>query len=255
MENLILIIVFGVGLFAAFIDSSFRIGYGILTPFLLLLDYSPLVILPIVLFSQLFTGLTKAIYHSIYQKIDYTEEAKQDSKTTIQFTVAGMGGMIFAIILVILFQEVFMNFYIGVMIIVVGIFMISQKRFKFSERRMCAISFLGAFNQTISGAGYGPLAAYQQMFKKGNYQKTEAITSFSEAMLSGFGFLLYYIWFGFPTEFLNLGIIIVISGIIATPLGSLTERYIKRREAKYIIGIISLGLGILLLVKLILFSL
>jgi uncharacterized membrane protein YfcA len=165
-----------------------------------------------------------------------------------------MGGMIFAIILVILFQEVFMNFYIGIMIILVGIFMISQKRFKFSEKKMCAISFLGAFNQTISGAGYGPLAAYQQMFKNGNYEKTEAITSFSEAMLSGFGFLLYYIWFGFPIDFLNLGIVIVISGVIATPLGSLTERYIKRRKAKYIIGIISLSFGILLLIKLFFFS-
>jgi len=253
MENLILIFIFMMGIFAAFIDSSFRIGYGILTPILLLFDYSPLVILPIVLLSQLFTGLTKAIYHSIYQRIDYTKEAKQDARITIFFTLAGMGGMVFAIVLVILFQETFMNFYIGFMVIIVGIFMITQKRFKFSERKMCAISFLGAFNQTISGAGYGPLAAYQQILKNGDYEKTEAITSFSEAMLSGFGFLLYYIWFGFPFEFLNLGIVIVVSGIIATPLGSLTERYIKRIEAKYSIGFISIGLGVLLLMKLFFF--
>lgn len=253
MENIILTVIFLVGLITAFIDSSFRIGYGLLTPFLLLLNYEPLIVLPIVLFSQLITGLTKAIYHSLYRRIDYTEESKQDAKITIYFTISGMTGMILAIVFVILFQEIFMSFYIGIIVIFVGVFMISQKRFIFSQEKMIAISFLSAFNQTISGAGYGPLASYQQMFKNGDYEKTEAITSFSEAILSGFGFLLYYIWFGFPLEYLNLGIVIVISGIIATPLGSLTEKYIKRKEAKYIIGSISIGLGIVLLIKLIFF--
>ena len=47
-----------------YIDSSLGMGYGTtLTPLLLIMGYNPLQIVPAILLSELFTGLSAAFFH------------------------------------------------------------------------------------------------------------------------------------------------------------------------------------------------
>jgi len=135
------------------------------------------------------------------------------------------------------------------MIILVGLITLSQYKLKFSIKKLYIVSFISGFNQTVSGAGYGPLATYQEFIKDGDYKKTRAITSISEAILSGFGFLLYFIFYDVLTANLQLTIFLIISGIIGTPLGALSSNYLNKKKAKVVIGLISIILGILLFLK------
>lgn len=160
-----------------------------------------------------------------------------------------MIGMISAIVLVYFIPESFMLLYIAIMIILVGVITLLKRKLKFTIRKFYIISIISGFNQSISAAGYGPLATYQELMKNGDYKKTRAITSISEAILSGFGFLLYFVLFDILFTHINLIIILITSGMISTPFGALISDTLNKRKAKILIGIISIVVGILLLLR------
>jgi uncharacterized membrane protein YfcA len=248
MNAFILILVLIIGLLGSFIDSAFKMGYGIATPSLILLGFNPILVVALILFSQLFAGLTKTIYYSAYWQVPY-REIENDAKLNFFYVLAGMLGMIIAIIFIYFSFRFIILIYIAIMIILVGVITLSKFKLKFSLKKLYIISIVSGFNQTISGAGYGPLATYQEFMKDGDYKKTRAITSISEAILSGFGFLLYFIFYDVLTANLQLTIVLIITGIIGTPLGALSSNYLDKKKAKIVIGITSNILGILLFLR------
>jgi uncharacterized membrane protein YfcA len=253
MDFLIWILVLIIGLGGSFIDSAFKMGYGLATPALILLGFEPLVVVSLLLFSQLFAGFTKTIYYSAYVKVPYREMEK-DAKLNTLYILTGMTGMILAIFFIYLSSEFMILIYIGIMVIVVGFITLSSYKLQFSSKNFYLISIISGFNQTISAAGYGPLTTYQEILKDGEYKKTRTITSISEAILSGFGFLLYFIFYNILSANLQLTILLIVTGIIGTPLGALSSNYLEKKKAKIIIGIFSILLGILLFLKMFLWS-
>ncbi|MBD3196505.1 MAG: TSUP family transporter [Candidatus Lokiarchaeota archaeon] len=247
MELITLLIVLILGLLGAFIDSSYKMGYGLLCPTLILLGYDTLIIIPILLFTQFVSGFSKMIYYAIFKKLEYNKETRNDTKLTLLFTITGMIGMSFAVVLSLLIPIILINIYITSMIIIVGIISLIGISVKFSFNKMYIISSISAFNQGLSSAGYGPLATYKQIIRDGEYEKTQAITSFSEAMLSGFGFLMYFIFYDYIFINIEFSIVIIISGIIATPIGALAEPYLNKKLGKNIISILHLVLGFLMI--------
>jgi uncharacterized membrane protein YfcA len=248
MDTVIWIFVFIIGMFASFIDSAFKMGYGLATPTLILLGFDPIIVVSTLLFSQLFAGFTKTIYFSIFHHTPFLEN-EQEIRLNIYYIITGMAGMVGAIILVYLLSELYVLFYIGIMIIFVGIITILNFKFKFTNRKFYLISIISGFNQSISAAGYGPLATYQELMKDGDYKKTRAITSISEAILSGFGFLLYFVLYDLLIDQIQLMIILITTGMISTPFGALTSDMLNKRKSKIIIGISSIIIGILLILR------
>lgn len=251
MDILLWIFVLIIGLAGSFIDSACRMGYGLATPALILLGFDPIVVIALLLFSQLFAGFTKTIYYSLYRKIPYAEMEK-DMKLNLIYVITGMIGMISSIVLVYILPEPFILIYVGFMIMFVGLISLVKVKITFSPQKFYLISLISGFNQTLSAAGYGPLAAYQEVLKNGDYKKTQPITAIAEAILSGFGFLLYYIQFGFLLANIKFMLILIITGMIGTPLGAISSDYLDKRKAKIGIGILSIFLGILLLLYLLL---
>ncbi len=89
------------------------------------------------------------------------------------------------------------------------------------------------------------------MLLETDYKKARISTSLSKAIISGFGFLFYFIFFGFTFFQIELLMVIIISGLIVTPLGALLEDVIEKRViVRTIIGLISTLLGFLLFAKL-----
>ena len=151
------------------------------------------------------------------------------------------------IFLAVSLPEFYMVSYIGIMTLVVGIILIKQISFQFSWNKIYFISGLAAFNKAITGGGYGPIATTGQIVTGRDHDEAVAVSIFSEAFLSGFGFLLYFILTGFAnTELLiPLLVVMIISSIVATPLGALIPKKISKKKGKKVIGWVSIILGIL----------
>lgn len=251
MNLYLLLLIFILGLIGAFIDSAFKMGYGLLTPILILLNFTPLTIIPILLLAQMIAGFSKTIYYYFYSGVDYAE-LKREVKINTLFIFFGLISALFGIIIVFILPEIILIIYIAISAIIGGIIILSNIKFHYKAKRLYFLSSLSSFNQAISAAGYGPIASYKQFLKENSFDKNEAVTYFLEAMISGFAFLFYFIFFNesFISE-IELIVILVISAIISTPLGALSKRYVKKITGIKVIGLISIILGIILLGKIV----
>ena len=178
LTNTLLITLIFLGMLGAFIDSSFGMGYGLLTPIFIIIGFDPLLAVPVLLFSQLVAGFSGTIFHSIYENVDLDAKDKRDVKVTVLFTIAGMIGMFSAIFIAINLPEIFMFLYIGIMLSAVGIIMIRKVRFEFSWNKLYFISGLAAFNKAITGGGYGPIATTGQVVTGRGHKESIAVSNF-----------------------------------------------------------------------------
>jgi hypothetical protein len=248
----ILAIIIILGLIGAFIDNAFGMGFGTLTPILTAMGFKTIVVVPVILIAQMSSGLSGSVFHAIFRNVELDSKEKRDVKVTVLLTVAGMIGMTAAIFLAINLNELAINIYIGFMILVVGIIMVKEIGFRFSWNKMYIISGLASFNKAISGGGYGPITTSGQVISGRDHEESVATSVISESFLSGYGFLLYFLFEGFQNigTTIDLMIVLIISAVIATPLGALTADRLNKGKAKKIIGYVSIGLGIFTLIRL-----
>jgi uncharacterized membrane protein YfcA len=261
-EDFIIFFIVILGFLGAFLDSSLGMGYGLLGPILIVLGFDHRIVVPILLISQMTTGISGVIFHILYKNVDLTEKDTQDTKSAILFMVTGTIGMMFAVFIVASLTEEFVMLYIAIMIIGAGMLMLPELKFHFSWKRMYALSILASFNKAISGGGYGPVMTIGQITSGRDAKESVAVTDLSESFLSGIGFILYILFGAFDNNFLflqesfpliiSLGLIMIISGIIATPLGALLTKKLEKKTAKKIIGTLSISLGVVMIIRIIL---
>jgi hypothetical protein len=249
----LLVIIIILGFLGAFLDTSMGMGYGLLSPILIALGLDPLIVVPVLLISQMTTGFTGTIFHSLYRNVDLSSHDTQDVKSTVLFIIMGITGMTFAVLLAINLSDIILMFYIGILMIIAGLLMLPNIKFAFSWKRMLVLSGWASFNKAISGGGYGPIMTIGQMTSGRDARESVAVTDFSEAFLSGFGFLLYLVCQQIHNiNFLvtiELSIIMIVSGIVATPLGALVTKRLDKKNTKKIIGVLSILIGIFTLLR------
>ncbi|TXT65455.1 MAG: putative membrane transporter protein [Promethearchaeota archaeon] len=251
LESIIIFVII-LGFCGAFLDGSLGMGYGLLSPILIALGLEPLVVVPMLLLSQMTTGFSVTIFHALYKNVDLSSRKTEDIKSTILFIITGSIGMTIAVFLATILTEEFVMLYIAIIIIIAGLLMLPNIQFTFSWKRMYILSGIGSFNKAISGGGYGPVMTIGQITSGRDARESVAVTDFSEAFLSGYGFILYVIFESFSERVLltiELGIIMIISGLIATPIGALFTKKLDKKKAKKIIGFLSISIGIFTLIR------
>ncbi|MBD3256317.1 MAG: TSUP family transporter [Candidatus Lokiarchaeota archaeon] len=251
---LIFVIAIVLGFAGGLVDNSFGMGYGIISMVLILLDFSLLVIVPTLLLSQATTGLTGALFHYLYKNFDFKTKESTERRVFVLFTILGTIGSLIAIFLVFTVPENIVMTYIGMMMIGIGLLVLFNIKMNDSLLNFFLIGTLAGFNKAISGGGYGPLITSGQILSGTEIRKAVGVTQLSESLLSILGFILYSIFNNFSQVILTiqLAIIMVISGVISAPLGSYLARKLKDKTAKAMVGILSISLGIMGLVKLML---
>jgi len=252
----LLFLIIILGFLAAFLDTSMGMGYGLLSPILIALGLDPFIVVPVLLISQMTTGFTGTVFHSLYNNVNLSSHDTQDVKSTALFIIMGVIGMTFAVLLAINLNDIILMLYIGILMIIAGLLMLPNITFIFSWKRMLILSSWASFNKAISGGGYGPIMTIGQMTSGRDVRESVAVTDFSEAFLSGFGFLLYLICqqirnINFIVT-IELSIIMIISGMIATPLGALVTKRLEKKNTKKIIGVLSILIGIFTLFRFVL---
>jgi uncharacterized membrane protein YfcA len=242
------------GFIGGFFDNSFGMGYGLLTPIFLLLGFDPLVVVPTLLLSQAITGFSGTIFHYLYKNVDFSSASNRESKVFGLFTFMGIIGTILAIFIAFSFSDLVMLLYIGSMMVIVGFIVLFKINFNGSWNKLYLISIVAGFNKAISGGGYGPLVTSGQIMSGSDVKNSVGVTQFSECILSALAFLIYFILNDFVKIIftIQLALIMVISGAFAAPIGALVAKRLKESVARKIVGISSMTLGMMTILRILL---
>jgi len=264
-----LIVVLLMSLFAEYVGATFGMGYGTtLTPLLILMGFSPLQIVPAILFSQVITGLFGAyLHHGVGNvsfdfkndpehrivkrlgKLGYVPRS-MDSRVAMILGICSVLGVVLAVSVALNLPVFYLKLYIGVLVLAMGIFvMIKHKtRNSFSWKRLIGIGFLASFNKGVSGGGYRPFMVSGQILSGVNAKSSVGITSLTEGITCSVGVLAYFLggqvdWRLVPS--------LVVGSLMAVPLSVYTVKEMHAKNFTLITGLTTALLGTLTLIKII----
>ena len=118
-------------------DSTLGMGYGTtLTPLLMIMGFEPLQIVPVVLVSELVTGIMAGVAHHREGNIDFGDLANQ--RLAIIFGLCGVIGSVLAVLAAFKLPAFWLKFYIGSLVTLLGIFMFVKLIGKLKKKEVAA---------------------------------------------------------------------------------------------------------------------
>lgn len=249
MNELILILIL-IGLMAfvcEYIDCSFGMGYGtILSPILLIMGYETYAVVPAILFSQAIGGFSASMFHHKNGNVKFGLKTR-DSLIVYIIAISGVAATVFAVFVAVTVSQTIVKTYIGTLILIIGLIMLSGYSFAFRFRKMIYVGLISAFNKGISGGGFGPLVTGGQIVSGQGHKSAIGITTMAEAPICIAGFIAYYFMKGIPDW--KLLAVLSIGAILSTPFGAITTKKLDDRYLKKILGIFVTVLGAWALLK------
>ena len=270
-----------------YVDSAMGGGYGtILVPVLLAFNVDRSLLIPAILFTEIWTGFGSAALHHYVGNanfgIKFNSKRKvlmngggiipvavqSESKTkkegilsnliiSTDFKIAlilglfGIIGGIAAAFLALNLNELIIKTYIGVLVFLVGLFVFLKLKWKFAWWKISGIGLLAAFNKGLSGGGYGPLISSGQIIVDRNPRQAVASTSLAEGVVCVSSLIIYFIFGGsiISAAFGYLLLALMIGALASVPLAVLTVKYIPIKKMQPLIGTVTMLLGIFTLLK------
>ncbi len=265
------LLIFTLAFICEFIDSSLGMGYGtILSPLLIIMGFEPVVAVPAILLSQAFGGFAASVFHHQFDNVSFKHDSR-DLKVAFVISAFGIVATIAAALISINISKVFLKTYIGVLVFIMGIIILRNKKFHFSWKKMIGIGVVSAFNKGMSGGGFGPVVTSGQIMSGQDHKAAIGVTTFAEAPICIVAFLTYLAGrtvktFSGPvleipvSEFFKkmfspemfhwqLILALFLGSIIVAPFGAFATKLIKREWIHYILGVLIIVLGICTLVK------
>ncbi len=234
-----------ISFFLELIDIYAGMGFGVITPFLILMGYHPHNIVPAVLFLSAIFGLSAALFHHFFKNIDFKDIKIKKTVSVIIFL--GFFGILAGAFLSTHLSEKVLEIYIGIIIITMGLFLLLNNQPKIiSWYKLSVLSAFAGFNKGMTGGGYGPLLTSGQILSGIRSKKAVSITSFAEGVVSLAGFLFFCFY---ARSFLDWRLILsmFIGGGAAIIPAVYLVKTTKALHLQVIIGLISILLGLLTL--------
>jgi uncharacterized membrane protein YfcA len=249
MELLVFIII--LAFICEYIDSSLGMGYGTtLSPLLLIMGYNPLQVVPAILLSELFSGLSAAFFHHKFKNANF-KIGTADLK--IAFVMAGCSifGALAAVFIALKLQTFYIKLYIGLLVFSMGLLILAtlNRKFKFSWRKIVSLGLIAAFNKGMSGGGYGPIVTSGQILSGVKSKNAIGVTSLAEGLTCLVGVITYLIYTDHTIEWV-LAPSLVLGAILSVPFAAYTVKKFKGGYLKLIVGIATLILGLVTLGRL-----
>ncbi|MFX0062032.1 MAG: sulfite exporter TauE/SafE family protein [Candidatus Hermodarchaeota archaeon] len=250
-------------LICEYIDSAIGGGYGtILVPVLLIFGFDSDVVIPSVLFTEIWSGIGSSVLHNFVgnakfeAKIDLANGKNlilsEDFKVSAILSVCGVLGGIIAVIIALSFPKMLVKTYIGVLVLIIGIMILLNLKWNFSWLRIWGIGLIAAFNKGISGGGYGPLVSGGQIIVDRGPKEAVASTSLSEAVVCISALAIYFLSGGVSLN-IFLTLFLLIGSLISVPFAVLTVKTIPIEKFLPLIGLVTMSLGAFMLAKILFF--
>ncbi len=242
IELFILLFIFA--FITEFAAAALGMGYGTtLAPILIVIGYSPIALVPVVLFSQFVAAFVAAAFHHRFKNMDIMNQEDEKTAFTI-FAVMGVFGVIVATFANIGLPETIVKSYIALVVLAMGLLMLlnGNRELEFSRPKLAIIGVVAAFNKGISGGGYGPVTNSGQILSGIKPRAALAITALVEGVICALGIALYFLLLGPP---LLLETVAITAGaVIAAPLSALTTSKLEQPLIKRIVAISTILIGL-----------
>jgi hypothetical protein len=264
----IIIFIILLALFCEYIDSTLGMGYGTtLTPVLLIVGFAPLQIVPVVLFSELISGILAAVFHhregnvnlkpkvmnisliiSKLKTVGYREGYRRGVPTHLRIAIllalCSIIGTLFAVFVAVNIPSFWLKLYIGILVFAMGVIILvcRNKAFRLSWRKITALGLIASFNKGMSGGGYGPVVTSGQILSGVEGKSAVGITSLAEGLTCLVGIIAYIFIVKNPID-LTLAPYIIIGAVLSVPLSAKSVRVISDRKLTLGIAVLTLGLG------------
>ena len=270
-----LIAVFMIAFLCEYMDSSLGMGYGTtLTPVLLLFDYSPLQIVPVILVSELITGLLAGFFHhregnvnfkpqttdfsrimNKLKALGYVESFKRGVplhlRVALLLSACSIAGTIVAVVIAINISKFLLTLYIGFLVLGMGLVILFtlNKDYPFSWKRITSLGLVASFNKGMSGGGYGPLVTGGQILSGLTARSAVGITSLAEGLTCAVGVITYFTLAHKAIDW-RLAPVVVVGAVCSVPFTAKTVRKMDKRSLNLAIGVLTVILGGVTLFKL-----
>lgn len=228
------------------IDSSLGMGYGtILSPLLLIFGFSPTVVVPSILLTQAFGGLSASIFHHKKGNAHFSckNGLSEDMKTVLIISSLGVLATIVSVLIAVNISKVVLTSYISLLVIAMGLFILFNFKFVYTTSKMVLVGIVSAFNKGLSGGGFGPVVTGGQIVLGKNHRSAIACTTAAEPLICIVGFISYVLLKGIPE--LNLIYSLGIGAIFAGIVGPSTTKKLNKTGLRYLVGGIMVLLGVL----------
>ncbi len=235
-----------------FVDSSLGMGYGTtLTPVLLAVGYSPLQLVPSILFSEFLSGLASAYFHHETGNVDFRGRSRHLRVASL-LAVGSVVGVALGVSLALSISALMLKLLIGVVITTAGVVILlcSKRVFVYRTWKMLALASVASFNKALSGGGYGPLMTSGQMLSGIEGRASVAITSFAE----GFTCLVGVALFLAQGENLEMDLLIpmVTGALLSIPFSTHVVGQIGEGTLRRAIAALTVALGLFTIGKVVL---
>lgn len=247
--SILILIVATMAFLSEYVDSSLGMGYGTtLTPVLMLMGYSPLQVVPAILFSECLTGIASGLSHHRAGNVDFRRGSRA-RRTMAILAACSLVGTLAAVFLAVNLPKRAIELYIGIMIFGIGIYILVARngRGRFSWRKIIGLGGVAAFNKGISGGGYGPLVTGGQILSGVEEKSAVGITSLAEGLVCLVGLALYLL-FGKPMDWFLAGSLTV-GALLSVPAAVWTVKVLPERALRSSIGYATVFLGALTLIR------
>ena len=243
MSIISLVIVGLIGVVGEIVDSSLGMMYGtLLSPILVLLGYSPKLVVPSILLSQAIGGGVAAFRHNRFRNANF-RGLTRDLKISLAIIIPGLLACILGAFVGQKISAVALRYYIGILVILMGLLCVRPIHYKFSWRRIWGIGALAGFNKALSGGGFGPVTATGKIVSGVDPKVSVGTTTLAEVPICLLSFTLWIILGGsIAWEFpLVLCIVAAIGGFI----GPIITLKINTKVLRMVVGMLALVSGIL----------
>lgn len=251
ISTLTMMAIFLAALACEYMDSSLGMGYGTtLTPLLMLAGFEPLQIVPAVLISELMTGLTAGLLHQRDGNVDFLNDARARRTTLLLGSLSGIGALL-AVWLAVSISKFWLGLFITAIILAMGVVILLTRNRQIPYRAggIVTVGAVAAFNKGLSGGGYGPLVTAGQVVSGLPAKHAVAVTSVAESLTCLIG-VLGYLAMG-KTIAWELAVPLAFGALLSVPMATLTVSRSSEASLRGIVGLCTLILGVVALIKLI----
>ena len=257
-----------------YMDSTLGMGYGTtLTPVFMLMGFSPMQIVPVILLSELISGLLAGFFHHREGNVDlkpksadifkirnmlsplgYIESFKKTVplhlKIALLLASCSVVGTVAAVFVAVNIPKFWLKLYIGCLVLSMGIVILVclNKNFRFSWKKITLLGLIASFNKGMSGGGYGPVVTGGQVLSGVEGKSAVGITSLAEGLTCLVGVITYMLVSKNDLDW-RLAPWVIIGAVVSVPLSAKSVKIMTEKKLKLAIAVLTIVLGVLTIVK------
>jgi uncharacterized protein len=172
-----------------YMDSAGGMGYGTaLTPLLLMSGFDPKQVVPLIMITEMVTGLVAGIIHGEFENVEWKlRPMNETTKLVIMVAITGMLASslsVTAVYKILQLHKFWVKLYVTVLLIVMGVCSVltAKTYLKYRPNLMWIFAFVGGFNKGVGGGGYGPVITVGGLLAGVPVKSMVAVTSLAEGL-------------------------------------------------------------------------